>query len=162
MPLVKLAKQFDFDNHPHDLEWMMADTRLRQSEAALRLIAGARRGFLQLSGLATLGRMLGKHVITPLRVALMRRRTVAQLQQLDDRLLADIGIERATMVDVVCRLAALEISRKSTDRNADWPKAEAAAPVAVKTAPAAEMLQVVTSPRSRNAANSNKTTHRAA
>ena len=55
MSEVNLTKEFNLSNQPHDLEWMMVDTRLRQSEAALKLAAHTNRWFLRLTGLGALG-----------------------------------------------------------------------------------------------------------
>ena len=44
--------------------------------------------------------LLVQVIVEPIRLAIQRRRTIAELQRLDDRLLADIGLER-DMVDQV-------------------------------------------------------------
>ncbi|WP_282606482.1 DUF1127 domain-containing protein [Pelagibius sp. Alg239-R121] len=161
MPKVNAAKEFDFSNQPHDLEWMMVDTRRRQSEATLKLAAQTKRWVLRVTGLGAMGRVVKEAVIDPLRMSLLRRRTLADLQQLDDRLLADIGIERAVMTDVVNQLVAVD--PKADHTKASVAEQAASEPVAVQN-PAAEIA--VVAPKMavapKTAANSNAASHRAA
>ena len=153
MSQVNLAKEFDLSNQPHDLEWMMAETRRRQSEDALKLCGQA----LRQTGLKVIGGFVKQNLVDPLRLAMLRRRTLADLRQLDDRMLADIGIERADMVTMVDTLVALE-------KDAE-PKAATAEPLAAQcptTGDEVEVVAPVTSLEPKAAANSNAAAHRAA
>ncbi len=151
MTQVNTAQELDFANQPHDLEWMMVDARRRQSESARKLAAQTSNWFLRVTGLGKLGGFVSTSVINPLRLAMLRRRTLANLHQLDDRLLSDIGIERTMIPEIVKQL----VSRESADAH----------PVAAHNPIIAGDIEVVKSVASvapKAAANSNKTAHRAA
>lgn len=151
MTQVNAAQEFEFSNQPHDLEWMMVDARRRQSEAARKLAAETNHWFLRVTGLGTFGRFVKTSVINPLRLAMLRRRTLANLQQLDDRILSDIGIERTMIPEVVKRL----VSRENTS----------AQPVAAHNPIIAgdiELVKSIASIAPKTAANSNASAHRAA
>lgn len=154
MSQVNVTKEFDLSNQPHDLEWMMVDTRRRQSEAARALCSQANHWFLRLTGLGLVGRFALDNLVEPLRVALVRRRTLADLRQLDDRMLADIGIERADMTTMVNQLV-------SRDRLAG-AKLEPLAEQCPTTNDQVEVVAPLTSVEPKAAANSNAATHRAA
>lgn len=151
MTQVNTAQELEFSNQPHDLEWMMVDARRRQSEAARKFAADTNHWFLRVTGLGAFGRFVKTSVISPLRLAMLRRRTLANLEQLDDRLLSDIGIERTMIPEIVKQL----VSRQS----------QSAHPVAAHNPIIAgdiELVKSVTSIAPKAAANSNKTAHRAA
>lgn len=146
--------QVNLSNEPHDLEWMMVDTRRRQSEAAIKVCTQANHWFLRLTGLGLVGRFVKAQLVEPLRVALLRRRTLADLRQLDDRMLADIGIERADMSTMVDQLV-------SRGKRAD-AQLEPLAEQCPTTNDQVEVVAPVTSVEPKAAANSNAAAHRAA
>ncbi|TQV70819.1 DUF1127 domain-containing protein [Denitrobaculum tricleocarpae] len=155
MPYVNASKEFDAANQPHDLEWMMVDTRRRQSEAARKLAAKTSNWCLRATGLAVFGRVVKTALVNPLRVAMLRRRTLANLQQLDDRLLADIGIERTMIPTVVKQLVSRDnLSAGSVDHPATAHNPLVAGDI--------ELVKSVGSVAPKAAANSNRTSHRAA
>ncbi len=161
MPHTNAAKEFEFANQPHDLEWMMVDARRRQSEAARKLAAQTNKWFLRLTGLGAFGHFVTNSVIDPLRVSMLRRRTLANLQQLDDRVLADIGIERAILAETVNQL----IDRKSIHGTNEAPASAAKAAPAAQTPEELDDIEYVTSVAAitpKAAANCNRTSHRAA
>ncbi len=146
--------QVNLSNEPHDLEWMMVDTRRRQSEAAIKLCNQANHWFLRLSGLGLVGRFVSTKLVTPVRAAVLRRRTLADLRQLDDRMLADIGIERADMSTMVNQLVSDGIKAETS--------VEPLAAQCPTTNDQVEVVAPVTSVEPKAAANSNAATHRAA
>ena len=161
MSYTNAAKEADFANQPHDLEWMMVDARLRQSAAARKLAAQSSKWFLRLTGLGAFANFVMNSVIDPLRVSMLRRRTLANLQQLDDRVLADIGIERAVLAETVNQL----IDRKSIHGAVEATVPETKAVPAAQTPEALDDIEFVTSVAAitpKAAANCNRTSHRAA
>jgi len=62
-------------------------------------------------------RLLGDLFVTPVARAIRRRRTLRELERLDDRMLADIGLERYTLRDYAWTLDA---ARHPETRPAPW------------------------------------------
>ena len=158
MTQVSVSQEFGIADQPHDLEWMMVDSRRRQSEAARKLTAKICGWTLRTTGLSACARFLANSLLNPLRVALLRRQTLANLEQLDDRLLADIGIERAIIPELVVKL----VSRESVAADLDAYIGEPVTAHNPIIAGDVELVKSVTSVAPKAAANSNESSHRAA
>ena len=136
----------------------MVDSRRRQSEAARKLTARICGWTLRTTGLGAFARFLAYSFINPLRVALLRRQTLANLEHLDDRLLADIGIERAIIPELVQQL----VSRESVSADLDAYIGEPVTAHNPIIAGDIELVKSVAPVAPKAAANSNASSHRAA
>lgn len=94
----------------------------RLSEQELELIQQARdskqRGPataspVRAAGLNALVDFVTQHIVEPAKLAMRRRETIAQLQGLDDRLLADIGLERGMLDQVADTVVAHEADARA-------------------------------------------------
>jgi uncharacterized protein YjiS (DUF1127 family) len=80
--------------------------RQTRADFMASLIGRALTRFAEFTGLAALGRDLSVLVLHPLRQALLRRRTAAELGRLNGHLLRDIGLERSDIEVVAERLVS--------------------------------------------------------
>jgi len=89
----------------------------RLSEQELELIQKARTSGKSRGSQAQLTRATSRsalvdfvvtHIVGPFKLALRRRKTITQLRSLDDRLLADIGLERGMLEQVADGVVARE------------------------------------------------------
>jgi uncharacterized protein YjiS (DUF1127 family) len=80
--------------------------RQTRADFMASLIGRALTRFAEFTGLAALGRDLSVLVLHPLRQALLRRRTAAELGRLSGHLLRDIGLERSDIEVVAERLVS--------------------------------------------------------
>lgn len=113
------------EQEAHDLEWMIVDSRKRQGETTRRQIAGVCHSLLDV---LRLGYKLVARVVAPIRQEMIRRKAVRELAQLDDYLLADIGIERGSITEIADQLAALEQGRREASESTQTearPRSEA-------------------------------------
>lgn len=90
-----------------ELQAAILDARRLQGQTLAQMIHVAYRGIAAFAG------TLNAIIVTPLRTANLRRRTIEELNRLDARLLRDIGIERADI-----EIVAAEVAEKSNPQPA--------------------------------------------
>jgi uncharacterized protein YjiS (DUF1127 family) len=122
MELIRRAK-FAARIHSIDYHDVLAEAQRMKSETLARLLGQATRWVARTTGLAALGRLLSRSVIMPLRRRILRRRTVAGLQQLDDRLLSDIGLKREDIGYLATQLSEVSVPSPSPAAERDVPGA---------------------------------------
>jgi uncharacterized protein YjiS (DUF1127 family) len=83
---------------------LIAEARRRQAEFIGNLMRRAARAVGKASGLSALGETLGRH--------LAYRRTVAELHNLDDQVLRDLGLNRGEIERVALEACGLPTERK--------------------------------------------------
>ena len=88
-----------------DTNDILIAARQARADFMASLMGRALTRFAEFTGLAGLGRDLSVLVLHPLRQALLRRRTAAELRRLSGHLLRDIGLERSDIELVAERLA---------------------------------------------------------
>jgi uncharacterized protein YjiS (DUF1127 family) len=81
-----------------------------------RLLGQAAHWVARTTGLAVLGRSLSRNLFMPLRRATLRRRTVIGLQQLDNRLLSDIGLKREEIGYLATQLSQASVPSPVAER----------------------------------------------
>ncbi len=93
---IELIRRAKFAARIHSIDYydVLAEAERLKSETLARLLGQAAHWIARTTGLAMLGRLLSRSVILPLRRAAQIRRTTADLRQLDNRLLSDIGLRR--------------------------------------------------------------------
>ena len=80
-----------------DLDTILLEARRDRSEMIAKTFVRGFNGLLRLTGLNTLARLVADSVVYPARKWFMHRRTIAELRQLDDHLLLDIGLCRGDL-----------------------------------------------------------------
>jgi uncharacterized protein YjiS (DUF1127 family) len=116
MELIRRAK-FAARIHSIDYHDVLAEAQRMKSETLARLLGQATRWVARTTGLAALGRLLSRSVIMPLRRTILRRRTVAGLQQLDHRLLSDIGLKREDIGYLATQLSEASVPSPAAERD---------------------------------------------
>lgn len=98
----------EFQREAIDMQSAILRARRLQGEMIAHLSRLAFRAMTRVTGLAALAELIFATVIVPLKRNLRSRRTATQLKDLDDRMLADIGLTRGQIHGV-----AEELARKS-------------------------------------------------
>lgn len=81
----------------NDLDAILLEARRIRSEMIARMFVRGFKGFVRLTGLKNLAQLVVDNVVHPARKWFMHRRTLAELRQLDDHLLLDIGLSRGDL-----------------------------------------------------------------
>ncbi len=79
------------------LDTLLLEARRNRSELLARMFVRGAKGFVRLTGLSAVTRLVADRVVHPIRKWAMHRRTIAELRQLDDHLLLDIGLCRGDL-----------------------------------------------------------------
>ena len=102
LDLIQQARRSPSWRTWEEMDLILLEARRERARVMARLM---RRGFaflVRVTGLAATARLVTERIVVPLRRDALRRRTVKELNRLEDHLLKDIGIAR----DEVARLAA--------------------------------------------------------
>lgn len=87
-----------------DLDAILLEARRERSEMIGRILVRGFKGLARLTGLTAVARLAADNVLRPIRKWTMHRRTIAELRQLDDHLLLDIGLCRGDLSHFTDRL----------------------------------------------------------
>jgi uncharacterized protein YjiS (DUF1127 family) len=113
--LIRRAK-FAARVHTIDYQDVLAEAERLKAEMLARLLGQAAHWVARTTGLAVLGRSLSRNLFMPLRRATLRRRTVIGLQQLDNRLLSDIGLKREEIGYLATQLSQASVPSPVAER----------------------------------------------